>query len=465
MQEVQNGIKFLGRDGNALLAIHPRYELVKVIGAQAGEQERCGDAREIGILDHVGNEELHREYLARGVLTIVESRSIPGSFMVPGAIAEVKSTIHRMLDRLAPLEREGLLDLFVQVASHGDVRLRSGVPDGKIVYPTSELYVKSPSCINCGMSHAEHVWEELMADIIKSGKTGEGVPLIAEFYDKEARRMVNLKIAGNSSMLRLLQQVYGYEGSNPAKFVTSITDLLEHPLLQKVALRAALRDDPLLSGVRIHINAVIKNYITGLTARIDTNDHVFTILDDLARIRSLLLSEEGLIAADDPERLRREAIQKTTVEAGLICPSGITAPRSRLASLLGINVAGGVFGMIDGAMLHQYVPHNPYNVVGLHYLTGEGHLGVQDIHMVARTEEELLRMESKNRRDPLFRNVLERNGVHTHRLMEPDLPNIDGSKIEAYRERYREALRRYMRNPPEKSPLRLPVINPKLARV
>lgn len=437
-----------------------------IMQAQAIFKNRCSDARDVGALDDRVRTELLREYAARGVIADTFSASIAGNFVTPDVLKEVQSFMRKMLDRYSVNLRDATLDITAQILAHGDVALKPGVEPGKIVYKPEELEIHPGSNVNCGMCHAQEVWEHFARGMIMAGSIGT-TPLVAEYFSLADKKHVKTPIDSPGALLALLKDYYYFPGEDPFRFVTSIGDLRFHPLEQKRILRSALDSDLELRNVHVHVNAAIVNYITGFTARVDDNPHVYTFLDDVARMRQVILEDTGALPADDPERLRRGAVQRETVKVGLLCPSGMSAPRTRLAMHMSeegnsVDVAGGVFAIISRSARVQYAPFGPYEIAAFAYSTSPDGLNLKRFYVLGETGEDIQRMLFKINKDPLVAYIMRKHEVEVRTLKAGDLKGEIREDTDRYRQIVRRKMREYMDSAPSCSPLKLPIVNPRI---
>jgi|GEM_PF-913070 hypothetical protein len=442
---------------------------------------RCSDARDAGALEQWMKRYLELEYLARGVKPDVTSLSLAGTFMTPDVALEVMSILHRLLNNYAAFQREDMLNLVVQIFGHGGVQSVNGTEDGKIVYLPNELEISKAAKFNCGMGHAKDVWAKFVDEIESKG-------LNAEYFDFETKREVKKTIRSRDELLSLLRNVYHFEGTEVMDFVSSIPDLVQHPLNQKEILRILLNRNIEIVNVPVHINAAIVNYQTGFCPRVDSNMHIHTFLDDMALLRKRILSDTDLLSARDPERVRRTSPQVETVKACLISSGSIDSARTKVAKWLTANgietdVAGGVFAIITRNASQQYGPFGPYKAAAFLYAAHPDFLGIKTFILLGEDKEEAERIRYKLHKDPLMRFVVEKYNVGFKVLTKKDVESTNGriltrddvlnltapgkklpvSSDEKYQEIVRKALRELV--PHEKSILHRPIMNPQLGRL
>ncbi|HIH23315.1 TPA: hypothetical protein HA238_06310 [Candidatus Micrarchaeota archaeon] len=424
---------------------------------QAGIKIRCADARELGYLDAIIEYMLANEYVRRGVFTKIDSISTAGSFMTTGTISDIKTGIYSYLDHYALMRRKERLKLFVQISSHGDIvescddNNRDTAID-RIFYSYDDVTIEPHSNVNCGMTHAEAVWSELTRTIIEEGKKGNGITI--KFPLKETKGEFSGNIDCPEALLQLLKNVYAFTGNTVEEFVSSIGGIIPHVVEQKKKLRNSFKYDPELSRVMITINASVSNFRTGATVRLDGNEDLWTILDDMAIVRRLALER---LPPNDPERINRSCNQSECVKVGLICPSAtLLSPRTTLAGHLGIDLTGGVFGIIDNKVLHDYSPFGNYKLVAFFYSVS--HLPVKDYYVVGGNKIDLDAIKLKIEKDPIISFIIRKFNVKMHYLTTEELKKTEKTQ-RGYANVVMDVLKDYQ-PPSKKSVLWRQVINP-----
>jgi len=365
----------------------------------------------------------------------------------------------------------GRFTLAIQIFVHGDVSpVSKHLPDG--MYTPENLSVVHGSVVNCGMMHAQEAWNLLANEIISEGKAGCGI--LATYFDKDKKTTVTVRIDSEEALLVLLKNVYQFKGTDIYSFVSSIEDLIQHPITQKAILRQELNALPKFANVPITINSSLVNYKDGFYARLDQNHNVFTFLDDLASFKAHILSRPDLLPANDEERILRVSVQRDTVKAGLLCPGGIDSPRTLLAEYLTasgtpVDVAGGVFGIIGNSVAEQTSPFAPYKVVAFTYSLAS--LNLRQYFVVGTTREQLDRVAYKLENDPIMSYLIRKYNVEISQLLSSSMrqkiqavePNcVAQSRRSRCESLVYKAINEWKR--PPRSVLNKPVINQRLLR-
>lgn len=427
---------------------------------------RCSDARDAGALEIHMKRLLELEYLARGVKPDVTSLSLAGTFVTPDVALEVTNIMHKLLNSYSSFYRKNMLNLVVQIIGHGDVHSAVGA-ENRVFYAPSELEIAPHSKFNCGMGHASKVWAKFIGEIRKKG-------LKASYFDRAKKSEVEETIKTDEQLLIMLRNVNHFQGDSVVSFVNSITNLIQHPLDQKAILRMLLNRSLELGSVPIHINSAVVNYETGFCPRIDSNEHVYTFIDDMTLLKHVILSSQELLSTDDSERVRRVSPQKETVNACLISSGNVSSARTKVANWLtskGIetDVAGGVFAIITKNASQQYSPFGPYKEVSLFYAAHPELLGIKTFVILGEDMEEAERIRFKVYSDPLMRFVVDNYGVEFRLVTKKEVESVNTySNSSAERDsRYRSIVSKALRDlvPPSPSVLHQPIINKELGKM
>lgn len=447
-------------------------ENIKIEEAWGLVKLRCADARDVGYLDTILKDYLLKEYAARGVLVALHSLSNAGSFVTSDVMPDIFNVLSGFVgnEPFTQMYRRGMLHIAVQIFVHGDVAPTH--QSGGIFYTPETLSIAHGSVINCGMMHAQEVWKAIADEIISEGKAGRGIS--TTYFDKDKKTDVPVRIDTPEALLALLRNVYQFKGTDVYSFVSSIEDLIQHPLTQKAILREKLNTLSKFANVPIHINSALVNYKTGFCARLDQNQHVYTFLDDLNSLRAYLLSRHDFLPIDDGERVLRVSVQKDTVKAGLICPGGIDSPRTLLAEYLtasgtNVDVAGGIFGIIGNSVVEQTSPFAPYKIVAFAYSLAS--LKLKQYFVVGNTQEQLDMIAFKLEKDPIMKYLIEKYGVDVSPLLSSEMrQRVQSAQTNggapSNRSRYETLVYKAVHEwkKPQQSVLHRPIINNRLVR-
>jgi hypothetical protein len=163
--------------------------------------------------------------------------------------------------------------------------------------------------------------------------------------------------------------------------------------------------------------------------RIDDNEDVHTVLDDLAAIKAYVVSR---LPDDHPEKKRRASPQKPI--CGIICPSDIQNPRDMVINYLNlgekkahIDVAGSAFLTTGYDIYNQFAAFGPYKMGGIAYSVVE--LGITDYYVVGKTPLDADLIEIKIQNDPILSTVFHNFGVKIKKLT---IPQIEAAGIQKH---------------------------------
>lgn len=426
---------------------------------------RCSDARDIGAVENGIMHELTIEYASRGVQVMVDRQTIAGSVVNRQTFIEIKELIKAGLARslaefgelltVTPMDGLNVLHTTtVQISGHADIKLLT--PDLKLIYTPNDIEISDHhSSVNCGMSHATEVWRTLR-DFLYALK-----PEI-KFFDKSAKKWTTEALANDETMFRLLRSCYAHDGDSVDDFITSI-HLTEQPRISKEFLRRMLDADNELARMPVNINWGLINYRTGLKLRFDNNDHVHTILDDVALVMRYAMEH---LPMNHPEKLARTSAQKPV--CGLVCTPDIPNPREMVIKYIkttegrdDLDVAGSVFLVTGMNVRNPFSSFGPYKLGGLCYSIMN--LGIRDYYIVGKDEAEVLNIERKIMNDPILSIIIKSSGVQLRHLTLGELHakgvhSHSTSVDEQVRDLIREGIQKSIKHP--KSPLLRQVKSP-----
>ena len=379
---------------------------------QAVFEYRCADSRDRGWVEMKVANAMVRWYGLANTKVIRKSIVGAGVFATMDVIDGIMRGIHRniamgMEEKWWPFREEAPkgwtpMRFVVQVNTHADARLKDAAGNDAVVHPASEVVFERHSSINCGMGHAADVYNDLM-EFVK-GRL-------------QIRKCSSLVVVDSTeSMLEFLQQAYGFEGESPEDFIKPINDHEMHVVKQARKIENALRSSFQLKDTDWVVNRGITNYRTGEVIRIDSNEGVYTIMDDIARMNATILA---MLPNSHPEKARR--VEKQAPVALLLCSPNLPHPRNTLLEIMGgeaysIATPGSVFALSGYDINSPTYPFGPYRVLSIFYAVK--HLGIKDIYLVGEGDGEINAMYVKMMRDPIVRLILEEKelGVKVHRV-------------------------------------------------
>lgn len=381
---------------------------------------RCADSREGSKIENKAAKVLMLEAAARGIhimlRRVVSAGGVMNEYSIPEVIELIEHGLNDAIglvgpERLDPHGREeknGRIPFrtIVRLSSHGAVGPKSG--KHKLVYSPEELEITDKhSPTNCGMRHAgSGVWRPFMEWFKELAPE-------REFFDKELRKRVKIKIRTDEDIRRMLLSLYGYNG-DPKEFITDI-DILEEPLKSKERLRAALDENKAQTATEVTINASVRSFLTGEDIRITNPQMPPTFLDVKGFMMKYIMDH---LPNDHPEKVRRRNKQKPTV--GMMCSPAVEYPRETLVAYLqkhgrrGLDVAGSVFLAVGPNLLRPFSTFGAYKLGGILYSIIS--LGIRNYWIVGRDEHEVRRIKEKIRNDPFLSVVFDYYKVKVHEL-------------------------------------------------
>ncbi|MCX6768451.1 MAG: hypothetical protein NTY83_01245 [Candidatus Micrarchaeota archaeon] len=419
----------------------------------------CSDARGKGRTDAEASDTVIRLYQKLGIKVIMTPLISAGVF----ATGDVKSAIKRAVQRVfgmayndemvwamkgerpAQFRDATPLETVIQVNSHADVRLAPGAEPGKVVYSKKELLIEQNSPVNCGMGHADDVYDELLRFVIDQKlRVAHGCKVI--------------DVNSDDAMLTLLREVYGFDGYDPEEFIRPISDHPRHVTKQMMKIREMIDEDFQLRNANIIVNMALNNYRDGNFIRIDGNSGVYTAMDDIAALNAQMLA---LVPDSHSEKLRR--VTQQAPEALLLCPPNISHPRNTLVSCINAKKAredvlatpGSVFAVSGYDNVGTTYPFGPYRMLAIFYAVA--HLKIRDAYLMGEGEGDVRAMQMKIAVDPIVSKIIEHYGVRVHPLTASEAQNRARQSMppedKILNEAMREGIRVFARKLPPQSPL------------
>ncbi len=422
---------------------------------------RCGDARDVGAVENEIMQTLIIEYAARGVKVDVSRVTIAGAVVNKQSYIEIKDIVKQGLTKnleefgerlvVSGNEKNNVLQKTVtQISGHADVQVKGTTH--KLTYTPQELeIVDAHSRVNCGMSHASEAWVKIQEVLFQ-------VAPEIQFFDKTEKKEKKIKIKDKKVLYELLKSSYAHDGASADDFLTSI-DLIKQPEQTKLYLRKMLDSDNELARVPIHINYGLINYRTGLKLRMDGNEHIHTILDDVSAVMRYVMEK---LPSDHPEKIARSSTQKPV--AGLICSPLIQNPRETMVKYIkltennNIDVAGSVFLVTGMNVLNPFSSFGPYKLGGICYSIMV--LGIRHYYVIGKDSNDVMKIKRKVINDPILKTIIEHYKVKVTGLTISDIQakGVSQQAIsvdENTRSVIREAIQKFSKHP--KSVLNRPV--------
>jgi hypothetical protein len=353
----------------------------------------CADARDLNQvqLDAVAHQRLLFE--EKGIDVEVQVLRVAGSFVTDDVVADIKRTIEK--NQRENYSKYADTHYYVHIQTHGHLTEDSNRNYVSEVY---QIDIVQGSNLNCGMLGATGVGVEIEQMLIEEGLE----------YDTPCG---HFKVENLQGILRLLKDVYAFDGYLAGDWIRSIDYLRTHPRAQRAKLVKAFQQDRDLNRLRIQITAGIQDYSIHGLIRVDGGEPKVAFWDNLqAEIRE---------KNERPSETVIQQAQKQQPYAGLISTSDPQATSRILAAnyylgLKGIicdqylpnsifNIAGGSFDLPES-------PFGPYTIAGFFYAVK--HLGLTDQMVMGYDEAQMCRMVQKIHRDPIMNLIVQKFNVN-----------------------------------------------------
>lgn len=366
----------------------------------------CGDSRENNPVLDEARRQLKDEWSKNGIDISIVRLSIPGAFLTPIIMGEIKDYVE------SQLKKDRNLKVFIHLKSHGRIHVVEDyidMPEDKLRKRGEAAYEMGYSEFNCGMLNAEMLALELQRDVL-DWKEEHGKQYVFRF--KKNRKNLEISVDGISNFRNLLKEFYGYEGGFSGGFIRSIGNVQCHIAQQRQKLMISFEKNGLFRKYpnRILVTASVHDYQTYKLRRVDwedwyTSKDYNTFADALHRRASEIKSRN----VDEEEHRTEQQHPRLLV----VHPPEIQDARARAAEFLGIEYsAGRVFGISNFGIANEKKPFDSYDIIGFYYVVT--HLNPHrkmKFMIIGRTKKEVAAIKSKFETDPLVSFIMKKYGV------------------------------------------------------
>lgn len=363
----------------------------------------CADARDLSQVQLDAANRTVRRWRELGVDVTIHSLRVAGSFVTPDVVLDIRRAINTYQRELPAEVRD--VRYFVHIQTHGHL---DDASNKAYISHLHEMNVVDNSPLNCGMMGATAVAidiEQMLLEAQPEVETSTGT----------------FRVRTDADIVRLLREVYAYDGYLAGDWITGIDRLRTHPRTQRSRLERAIRDDAELRRLGISITAGILDYSIHALIRLDGGDPPVPFWDEM----QALVRELSVEMLDD---LRAQSLKQTPL-AGLICTSDprrtsrVIAAEYYLTSR-GIDVGeyylpNTLFNISSGAFDLPAAPFGPYHIGGFFFAVRS--LGLQDWMVMGYDAAQTARILQKIERDPIMQLIVERHGVNLIPINQIDL--------------------------------------------
>ncbi|GAB4329859.1 MAG: hypothetical protein OHK0038_03980 [Flammeovirgaceae bacterium] len=353
----------------------------------------CADARDLNQIQIDSILEEVEQFREKNIDVDFHVLRCAGSFITPDVVMDIKRTIEnnqRMTSGHYKITR-----YYVHIQTHGHL-------EGTEKNYISHLYdinIVPNSPLNCGMLDATTVGIELEK-------------LLIEEHLEVKTPYSTFKIQNELDLIRLLKEVYAYEGHLAGDWIKSIDKLRTHPREQKSKLEKAIRQDSELNRLGIKITAGIQDYSVHALIRLDGGEPAVPFWDEVQynirrkcydhRAELLRQAEKqmplaGLLCMSDPRRTLRVLAAKYYFKI-----KGIQTSSSYLPNTI-FNISGSGFDLPES-------PFGPYDIAGFFYAVK--FLKLTDHLIMGYDKAQTNRMMQKIKNDPIMNLIVNKFEVN-----------------------------------------------------
>jgi hypothetical protein len=353
----------------------------------------CADARDLSQaqIDAVAHQRAVFE--EKNIDIDLQILRVAGSFVTEDVITDIKRNIEK--NQREKYGKYAETRYYVHIQTHGHLTEDSNRDYISEVY---QINIVQGSNLNCGMLGATGVGIEIEQMLIEEKLE----------YDTTCG---HFKVENLQGILRLLKDIYAFDGYLAGDWIRSIDYLRTHPRAQRAKLLKAIQQDRDLNRLGIQVTAGIQDYSIHGLIRVDGGEPKVEFWDSLqADIRrrnvrpdaSVIQQAQqqqpfaGLISTSDP--LATSRILAANYYLGL---KGIVCDQYLPNSIF--NIAGGSFDLPES-------PFGPYTIAGFFYAVK--HLKLTDQMIMGYDEAQMNRMVQKIYNDPIMSLIVSKFKVN-----------------------------------------------------
>lgn len=365
----------------------------------------CADARDLSQVHVDAVRHATALWQQKGIDVDYHTIRAAGSFVTPDVVMDIKRTIENELRHSHDAERP--VRFYVHIQSHGHLTEDSSKD---YISHVHDLHIVDGSPLNCGMLQASAVGIEIEQ-------------LLLEAQPDVHYRGKTVRIDSDDKIRALLRAVYNHDGYLAGDWIKSIDLLRTHPRTQRTILERAIKNDPDLKTLDIHITAGIQDYSIPALIRVDGGDPAVPWWDEV----------QAYIRKQNSERQSREVLirqnEKQKPLAGLLCMSD---PRmsSRVAAarfyLTMKNIPHGaeympntVFNISGSNFDIPLTPFGPYVIAGFYFAVKV--LGLTDQMVMGYDPQQTDRIMKKIEHDPIMSLIVRKFNVNLIPLNQIDV--------------------------------------------
>jgi hypothetical protein len=363
----------------------------------------CADARDLNQIQIDSILEEIEQFRKKNIDVDFHVLRCAGSFITPDVVMDIKRTIEenqRMTSGHYKKTR-----YYVHIQTHGHL---DGGSDKNYISHLYDINIVPNSPLNCGMLDATTVGIELEK-------------LLIEEHLEIKTPYSTFNIQDELDLVRLLKEIYAYEGHLAGDWIKSIDKLRTHPREQKSKLEKAIKQDSELNRLGIKITAGIQDYSIHALIRLDGGDPIVPFWDEVQynirnrcfdhRTELLRQAEKqmplaGLLCMSDPRRTSRVLAAQYYFKI-----KGIHSGSSYLPNTI-FNISGSGFDLPES-------PFGPYDIAGFFYAVK--FLKLTDQIIMGYDKAQTNRMVQKIKNDPIMNLIVNKFEVNLISVNQKDM--------------------------------------------
>jgi hypothetical protein len=347
----------------------------------------CSDARDYNRNQTLVLNSMSEKYRKKGIEIRLHILRVAGAFVTPDVVMDIK----RIIEDVQRYSDSDQIKYFVHIQAHGHLDEKSNTNYISHIY---EMNIVPGSPLNCGMLDATTVGIELEQLLINS-KMLVRTPK-AQF-----------RIENEAGIIRLLRDVYSYDGHLAGDWIKGIDKLRTHPRLQKTILEQAIRGDSALRSLDIKITAGIQDYRIHGLIRLDGGEPEVPFWDEtMQNLRDLASTDLPSWEAQlEKQKPFAGLISMTNPNPGLRAQATMYLANERNYLVKDPSLTNTVFQITGSSFDLPTSPFGPYVIGGFFYAVK--HLSLLDWMVIGNTPDQTNRMLRKLDNDPILHHIKE----------------------------------------------------------
>jgi hypothetical protein len=345
----------------------------------------CSDARDYNRNQTLVLNSMSEEYRKKGIEIRLHILRVAGAFVTPDVVMDIK----RIIEDVQRYSDSDDIKYFVHIQAHGHLDDKSNTNYISHIY---EMNIVPGSPLNCGMLDATTVGIELEQLLINS-----------KMLVRTPKTQFNIENEGG--IIRLLRDVYSFDGHLAGDWIKGIDKLRTHPRLQKTILEQAIRHDAALRSLDIKITAGIQDYRIHSLIRLDGGEPPVPFWDEtMQKLRALAKVDQNSWEAQlEKQKPFAGLFSMTHPDPGLRALATMYFAKQKNYPVNDESLTNTVFQITGSSFDLPTSPFGPYVIGGFFYAVK--HLSLHDWMVIGDTSEQTSRMLRKLENDPIIHHI------------------------------------------------------------